>query len=163
MLTLDGAAEHLLFSTQGPGGGFRFPRLQGWNTEALSPLLCLDQALVSRVAAAASLLFPVSFVPLVCELCSSAPHLEGLALQPLEKDLLGVRLVDHLDLSTPLTLSSLSSAPSKVMCFHPWSDLTLPLMSLAEIRAVIDKWTEIAVELGASYTWVQVSICGDLH
>lgn len=47
------------------------------------------------------------------------------------------------------------------MCFHPWSDLTLPLMSLAEIRAVIDKWTEVAVELGASYAWVQVSICID--
>lgn len=45
---------------------------------------------------------------------------------------------------------------SKVMCFHPWSDLTLPLMSLAEIRAVIDAWAELAVELGASYPWVQV-------
>lgn len=45
---------------------------------------------------------------------------------------------------------------SKVMCFHPWSDLTLPLMSLAEIRAVIDAWAELAAELGASYPWVQV-------
>ena len=45
---------------------------------------------------------------------------------------------------------------SKVMCFHPWSDLTLPLMSLVEIRAVIDKWAELAAELGASYPWVQV-------
>uniref|UniRef100_A0A8C3JWN2 Galactose-1-phosphate uridyl transferase N-terminal domain-containing protein n=1 Tax=Calidris pygmaea TaxID=425635 RepID=A0A8C3JWN2_9CHAR len=44
----------------------------------------------------------------------------------------------------------------KVMCFHPWSDLTLPLMSLAEIRAVIDAWAELAAELGASYPWVQV-------
>ncbi|XP_007443979.1 galactose-1-phosphate uridylyltransferase isoform X2 [Python bivittatus] len=42
------------------------------------------------------------------------------------------------------------------MCFHPWSDLTLPLMSLAEIRRVIDKWAEILVELGASYSWVQI-------
>lgn len=45
---------------------------------------------------------------------------------------------------------------SKVMCFHPWSDLTLPLMSLVEIRAVIDAWAELAAELGASYPWVQV-------
>lgn len=45
---------------------------------------------------------------------------------------------------------------SKVMCFHPWSDLTLPLMSLPEIRAVIDAWAELATELGASYPWVQV-------
>uniref|UniRef100_A0A8B9QAZ7 UDP-glucose--hexose-1-phosphate uridylyltransferase n=1 Tax=Apteryx owenii TaxID=8824 RepID=A0A8B9QAZ7_APTOW len=44
----------------------------------------------------------------------------------------------------------------KVMCFHPWSDLTLPLMSLAEIRAVVDKWVELAVELGAAYPWVQI-------
>lgn len=47
---------------------------------------------------------------------------------------------------------------SKVMCFHPWSDLTLPLMSLPEIRAVIDAWAELMAELGASYPWVQV--CG---
>ncbi|XP_072715992.1 galactose-1-phosphate uridylyltransferase isoform X2 [Ciconia boyciana] len=45
---------------------------------------------------------------------------------------------------------------SKVMCFHPWSDLTLPLMSLSEIRAVIDTWAELAAELGASYPWVQI-------
>jgi len=49
--------------------------------------------------------------------------------------------------------------PSKVMCFHPHSDLTLPLMSLLEIRAVIDAWAELEAELGASYPWVQV--CGD--
>lgn len=42
------------------------------------------------------------------------------------------------------------------MCFHPWSDLTLPLMSVAEIRAVIDAWVDLAAELGASYPWVQV-------
>ncbi|XP_008937680.1 PREDICTED: galactose-1-phosphate uridylyltransferase, partial [Merops nubicus] len=42
------------------------------------------------------------------------------------------------------------------MCFHPWSDLTLPLMSLAEIRAVIDAWAELETELGASYPWVQI-------
>lgn len=45
---------------------------------------------------------------------------------------------------------------SKVMCFHPWSDLTLPLMSLSEIRAVVDAWAELMAELGASYPWVQV-------
>ncbi|XP_009992093.1 PREDICTED: galactose-1-phosphate uridylyltransferase [Chaetura pelagica] len=42
------------------------------------------------------------------------------------------------------------------MCFHPWSDLTLPLMSLTEIRAVIDTWAELAAELGSSYPWVQI-------
>lgn len=44
------------------------------------------------------------------------------------------------------------------MCFHPWSDITLPLMQPAEIRKVIDKWADLIVELGAEYTWVQVSM-----
>ncbi|KAJ6613406.1 hypothetical protein lerEdw1_015168 [Lerista edwardsae] len=56
----------------------------------------------------------------------------------------------------PLFRAASARGVCKVMCFHPWSDLTLPLMSLAEIRAVIDKWAEMAVELGASYTWVQI-------
>uniref|UniRef100_A0A8C2Q9Y4 Galactose-1-phosphate uridylyltransferase n=1 Tax=Cyprinus carpio TaxID=7962 RepID=A0A8C2Q9Y4_CYPCA len=42
----------------------------------------------------------------------------------------------------------------KVMCFHPWSDITLPLLQPAEIRKVIDKWADLIVELGAEYTWV---------
>uniref|UniRef100_A0A8C6Z0P8 Galactose-1-phosphate uridyl transferase N-terminal domain-containing protein n=1 Tax=Nothoprocta perdicaria TaxID=30464 RepID=A0A8C6Z0P8_NOTPE len=49
-----------------------------------------------------------------------------------------------------------AGAGLKVMCFHPRSDLTLPLMALAEIRAVVDKWVELAEELGATYPWVQV-------
>uniref|UniRef100_A0A8C4WCB6 Galactose-1-phosphate uridylyltransferase n=1 Tax=Gopherus evgoodei TaxID=1825980 RepID=A0A8C4WCB6_9SAUR len=56
----------------------------------------------------------------------------------------------------PLFRAASARGVCKVMCFHPWSDLTLPLMSLAEIRAVIDKWAELAVELGASYPWVQI-------
>ena len=42
------------------------------------------------------------------------------------------------------------------MCFHPWSDVTLPLMSVPEIRAVIDAWASVTEELGAQYPWVQV-------
>lgn len=44
----------------------------------------------------------------------------------------------------------------QVMCFHPRSDTTLALMSLKEIRTVIDKWADINVELGAKYSWVQI-------
>uniref|UniRef100_A0A8C1QIF1 Galactose-1-phosphate uridylyltransferase n=1 Tax=Cyprinus carpio TaxID=7962 RepID=A0A8C1QIF1_CYPCA len=44
----------------------------------------------------------------------------------------------------------------KVMCFHPWSDITLPLMQPAEISKVIDRWADLIVELGAEYTWVQI-------
>ncbi|XP_042306786.1 galactose-1-phosphate uridylyltransferase-like isoform X2 [Sceloporus undulatus] len=59
----------------------------------------------------------------------------------------------------PLFRAASARGVCKVMCFHPSSDQTLPLMSLAEIHNVIDKWSEIAVELGASYSWVQVSVC----
>lgn len=44
------------------------------------------------------------------------------------------------------------------MCFHPRSDLTLPLMSQSEVREVIDKWAEINTDLGKKYTWVQVRL-----
>ena len=47
------------------------------------------------------------------------------------------------------------------MCFHPWSDVTLPLMAPEEIRAVIDKWADIITDLGAKYRWVQVSFLSD--
>lgn len=47
---------------------------------------------------------------------------------------------------------------SKVMCFHPWSDVTLPLMKKQEIVKVVEKWVEILEELGATYPWVQVRI-----
>ncbi|KAM6111564.1 LOW QUALITY PROTEIN: galactose-1-phosphate uridylyltransferase-like [Phoenicopterus ruber ruber] len=52
--------------------------------------------------------------------------------------------------------SSPTAHSSKVMCFHPWSDLMLPLMSLVEIWAVIDTWAELLAELCASYPWVQI-------
>ncbi|EMP29440.1 Galactose-1-phosphate uridylyltransferase [Chelonia mydas] len=58
--------------------------------------------------------------------------------------------------SHPLFRAASAQGVCKVLCFHPWSDLTLPLMSLAEIRAVIDKWAELTAELGASYPWVQI-------
>lgn len=66
----------------------------------------------------------------------------------------------------------------RVMCFHPHSDVTIPLMSPAEIVAVIEKyftfyaffsknwtnveipcfarWIEQLIELGAKYNWVQI-------
>ncbi|RXN05409.1 galactose-1-phosphate uridylyltransferase [Labeo rohita] len=56
----------------------------------------------------------------------------------------------------PLFQSKAARGVCKVMCFHPWSDITLPLMQPAEIRKVIDKWADLIVELGAEYTWVQI-------
>lgn len=42
------------------------------------------------------------------------------------------------------------------MCFHPRSDLTLPLIELPEIRRVVDEWANQISELGRTYQWVQV-------
>ncbi|XP_014678191.1 PREDICTED: galactose-1-phosphate uridylyltransferase-like isoform X2 [Priapulus caudatus] len=55
-----------------------------------------------------------------------------------------------------LLRSAKASGTCRVMCFHPHSDITLPLMSQTEIRAVIDRWAEQVEELGAKYTWVQI-------
>jgi len=44
----------------------------------------------------------------------------------------------------------------QVMCFHPQSNVTLPLMSHDEIRLVVDEWARLSMELGAHYNWVQV-------
>ena len=47
---------------------------------------------------------------------------------------------------------------SRVMCFHPWSDVTLPLMSIDEILEVIREWIRQYQELSKTYRWVQVKI-----
>lgn len=53
---------------------------------------------------------------------------------------------------------------SKVMCFHPWSDITLPLMEKHEVVKVIDKWVGLVEELGTTYPWVQVwGVCTHTH
>lgn len=56
----------------------------------------------------------------------------------------------------PLFRAEAARGVCKVMCFHPWSDVTLPLMSVPEIRAVIDAWASVTEELGAQYPWVQI-------
>ena len=61
----------------------------------------------------------------------------------------------------PLFQTAQARGTCKVMCFHPWSDITLPLMELKDIRNVVDTWAEINADLGKTYTWVQVrlSVC----
>jgi len=44
----------------------------------------------------------------------------------------------------------------KVMCFSPKSNVTIPLMSLDEIKAVVDTWTEETLEIGSKFKWVQI-------
>ncbi|XP_072051149.1 galactose-1-phosphate uridylyltransferase-like [Amphiura filiformis] len=56
----------------------------------------------------------------------------------------------------PLFRAESAVGTCQVMCFHPWSDITLPLMEPSDIRAVIDKWADIITDLGAKYRWVQI-------
>lgn len=44
----------------------------------------------------------------------------------------------------------------RVICFSPRHDLTLPEISVDEIRQVVDVWSEQVVELGGLYRWVQI-------
>ncbi|MBL7160963.1 MAG: UDP-glucose--hexose-1-phosphate uridylyltransferase [Anaerolineales bacterium] len=45
---------------------------------------------------------------------------------------------------------------SRVICFSPRHDLTLPEMPVEDIRRVVDVWAEQTAELGQQYQWVQV-------
>ncbi len=58
--------------------------------------------------------------------------------------------------SHPLLNSHTARGTSRVICFSPRHDLTLPEMSVEEIRGVVDVWAAQTTELGAQYRWVQV-------
>ncbi|XP_065596107.1 galactose-1-phosphate uridylyltransferase [Cyrtonyx montezumae] len=84
------------------------------------------------------------------------PHYEGTFVFPNDFPALQPDAPEPDDSGHPLFRAAAARGVCKVMCFHPHSDLTLPLMSLLEIRAVIDAWAELEEELGASYPWVQI-------
>ena len=44
----------------------------------------------------------------------------------------------------------------RVVCFAPRHDLTLSLMAPADVRRVVDLWSEQTAELGRRFRWVQV-------
>lgn len=56
----------------------------------------------------------------------------------------------------PLLRHEQVAGTSRVICFSPRHDLTLPEMETAEIRRVVDVWAEQTAELGQRYRWVQV-------
>ncbi|MAT96362.1 MAG: galactose-1-phosphate uridylyltransferase [Anaerolineaceae bacterium] len=56
----------------------------------------------------------------------------------------------------PLLQSQAVQGVCRVMCFSPRHDLTLPEMSLPEIRTVVDTWVAQTAELGQTYRWVQI-------
>ncbi|XP_065354285.1 probable galactose-1-phosphate uridylyltransferase [Calliphora vicina] len=56
----------------------------------------------------------------------------------------------------PLFQAAPAKGTCRVMCFHPKSNLTLPLMTLPSIENVIHEWINQYNELSQKYTWVQI-------
>lgn len=56
----------------------------------------------------------------------------------------------------PLFRIAAEEGTSRVICFSPDHSKTLPLLSDAEILAVIQTWMTQAAELGERYPWVQI-------
>jgi UDPglucose--hexose-1-phosphate uridylyltransferase len=60
------------------------------------------------------------------------------------------------DAATNLFSADPVRGTSRVICFSPKHNHTLPQMTLVELRGVADMWAEQVAELGAQYQWVQV-------
>ncbi|CAG0903378.1 unnamed protein product [Cyprideis torosa] len=56
----------------------------------------------------------------------------------------------------PLFVASPARGVCRVVCFHPKSNVTIPLMSQVEVEAVVDTWVEQFRELSEKYLWVQL-------
>jgi UDPglucose--hexose-1-phosphate uridylyltransferase len=66
-------------------------------------------------------------------------------------DIQGILRKEH-----PLISHEAVRGISRVLCFSPRHDLTLPLMDREDILEVIDRWAEETSELGKKYRWVQI-------
>lgn len=55
-----------------------------------------------------------------------------------------------------LLRSAKAEGTCRVMCFHPWSDMILPLMDTKDVVKVIEEWINQFSELSKKYRWVQV-------
>jgi UDPglucose--hexose-1-phosphate uridylyltransferase len=60
------------------------------------------------------------------------------------------------DSNHPLLRFQSHQGTCRVLCFSPRHDLTLPEMTVDNIRRVVDLWAEQTTELGQRYRWVQV-------
>ncbi len=56
----------------------------------------------------------------------------------------------------PLMRSNGVQGTSRVICFSPRHDLTLPEMNVSAINDVVNLWADQISELGTTYEWVQV-------
>ncbi len=57
---------------------------------------------------------------------------------------------------SPLFRKQSVRGTSRVVCYSPRHDLTLPEMSLEDILQVVEVWADQFLELGEKYRWVQV-------
>lgn len=58
--------------------------------------------------------------------------------------------------SNPLLRAEGQEGDCRVICFSPRHDLTLPEMTVGDVRRVVDVWAEQTEELGRRYRWVQI-------
>jgi UDPglucose--hexose-1-phosphate uridylyltransferase len=56
----------------------------------------------------------------------------------------------------PLLQTQSVPGVTRVICFSPRHNLTLPEMACAQIRQVVDTWAQQTAELGKTYRWIQV-------
>jgi UDPglucose--hexose-1-phosphate uridylyltransferase len=60
------------------------------------------------------------------------------------------------DYGHPLLKVESERGTSRVICFSPRHDLTLPEMPVEDIHGVVDTWSDQLSELGQTYRWVQL-------
>ncbi|MBQ0933613.1 UDP-glucose--hexose-1-phosphate uridylyltransferase [Ideonella alba] len=63
---------------------------------------------------------------------------------------------DAPEAADPLFSTQVARGTSRVICFSPDHGRTLPELSSAEVRAVVDTWCAQSAELGQRWRWVQV-------
>ena len=60
---------------------------------------------------------------------------------------------EHFGVTHPLMQAESVSGICKVVCFSPCHNLTLPEMSEAAIRQVVNTWADETVQLGQKFRW----------
>ena len=80
----------------------------------------------------------------------SGPHVFANDFAALLPDTPGPHSADALFAAEP------ARGTARVICFSPDHGASLPLLSVRQIRAVVDTWAAQAEELGRSHAWVQL-------
>ncbi len=100
-----------------------------------------------------------------CYLCPGNERAGGVKNLPYEKTFVFTNDFAALLPDTPISTGASEHAlfqiqavrgTSRVICFSPRHDLTLPEMEISEICQVVDTWADQITELSQKYLWVQV-------